>query len=133
MPHFYAIVIRKHDEYKAAKVPMLPVVKGVKRTYKQTNIYLIVLIAISFLFGSLSPGLMLIALLLSIMWLILSIFGYKKMNSEKWAKSMFIYSLCHMTILFSIVIIYYSLMGIFLKICKNCIVQLKGFLISKIP
>lgn len=112
MPHFYAIAIRKHDEYKAAKVPMLPVVKGVKRTYKQTNIYLIVLIAISFLFGSLSLGLMLVALLLSIMWLILSIFGYKKMDSEKWAKSMFIYSLFHMTILFSTVIIY-SLMGIF--------------------
>ncbi|MED4603339.1 heme o synthase [Paenibacillus validus] len=111
MPHFYAIAIRKHDEYKAAKVPMLPVVKGVKRTYIQTNIYLIVLIAISFLFGSLSLGLMLVALLLSVLWLILSIFGYKKMDSEKWAKSMFVYSLLHMTILFSTVIIY-SLMGI---------------------
>ncbi|GAB6438681.1 MULTISPECIES: heme o synthase [Bacillus] len=112
MPHFYAIAIRKHDEYKAAKVPMLPVVKGVKRTYLQTNIYLIILIAMSFLFSSLSLGLTLVALLLSILWLILSIFGYKKMDSEKWAKSMFVYSLFHMTILFSTVIIY-SLMGIF--------------------
>ncbi|PFD36733.1 protoheme IX farnesyltransferase [Bacillus cereus] len=112
MPHFYAIAIRKHDEYKAAKVPMLPVVKGFKRTYMQTNIYLIILIAMSFLFGSLSLGLMLVALLLSILWLVLSIFGYKKMDSEKWAKSMFVYSLLHMTILFSTVIIY-SLMGIF--------------------
>ncbi|KKZ99406.1 MULTISPECIES: heme o synthase [Bacillus cereus group] len=112
MPHFYAIAIRKHDEYKAAKVPMLPVVKGVKRTYLQTNIYLIILIAMSFLFSSLSLGLTLVALLLSILWLILSIFGYKKMDAEKWAKSMFVYSLLHMTILFSTVIIY-SLMGIF--------------------
>ncbi len=112
MPHFYAIAIRRHDEYKAAKVPMLPVVKGVKRTYMQTNIYLIILIAMSFLFSSLSLGLTLVALLLSILWLVLSIFGYKKMDSEKWAKSMFVYSLFHMTILFSTVIIY-SLMGIF--------------------
>ncbi|MFD2444631.1 heme o synthase [Bacillus sp. CGMCC 1.16607] len=112
MPHFYAIAIRKHDEYKAANVPMLPVVKGVKRTYIQTNIYLIVLIVISFLFVSLSTGLMFVALLLSIAWLYLSISGYKKMDSEKWAKSMFIFSLFHMTILFSTVIIY-SLMGIF--------------------
>ncbi|HDX9657909.1 TPA: protoheme IX farnesyltransferase [Bacillus toyonensis] len=112
MPHFYAIAIRRHDEYKAAKVPMLPVVKGVKRTYMQTNIYLIILIAMSFLFKSLSLGLMLVALLLSILWLVLSIFGYKKMDSEKWAKSMFVYSLLHMTILFSTVIIY-SLMGIY--------------------
>ncbi|NTZ16561.1 protoheme IX farnesyltransferase [Paenibacillus sp. JMULE4] len=115
MPHFYAIAIRKHDEYKAAKVPMLPVVKGIKRTYIQTNIYLIVLIAASFLFGSLSLGLMLVALLLSVLWLILSIFGYKKMDSERWAKSMFVYSLLHMTILFSTVIIY-SLMGILLNL-----------------
>lgn len=111
MPHFYAIAIRRHDEYKAAKVPMLPVVKGIKRTYVQTNIYLIVLIAISFLFGSLSIGLMLVALLLGIIWLVLSMAGSKRMDSEKWAKSMFIYSLIYMTILFSTVIIY-SLMGI---------------------
>ncbi|MBU8789398.1 heme o synthase [Oceanobacillus caeni] len=111
MPHFYAIAIRRHDEYKAAKVPMLPVVKGIKRTYVQTNIYLIVLIAISFLFGSLSIGLMLVALLLGIIWLVLSMVGSKRMDSEKWAKSMFIYSLIYMTILFSTVIIY-SLMGI---------------------
>jgi heme o synthase len=115
MPHFYAIAIRRHDEYKAARVPMLPVVKGVKRTYIQTNIYLIVLIATSFLFVPLSMGLMLVALLLSILWLILSIWGYRKMDSEKWAKSMFVYSLIHMTVLFSTVIIY-SLMGIFLNL-----------------
>ncbi|QED46120.1 heme o synthase [Cytobacillus dafuensis] len=115
MPHFYAIAIRKHDEYKAAKVPMLPVVKGVKRTYIQTNIYLIILIAISFLLGSLSLGLMIVALLLSISWLILSVFGYKKMDSEKWAKSMFLFSLLHMTILFSTVIIY-SLVGIIFEL-----------------
>ncbi|EEL48154.1 Protoheme IX farnesyltransferase 2 [Bacillus cereus Rock3-44] len=112
MPHFYAIAIRKHDEYKAANVPMLPVVKGVKRTYIQTNVYLMILIIISILLGSLSIGLMLVALLLSILWLALSIYGYRKMDSEKWAKSLFIFSLFHMTILFSTIIIY-SLVGIF--------------------
>lgn len=111
MPHFYSIAIRKHNDYKAAKVPMLPVVKGFKRTYIQTNIYLSILFAVSFLFGYLSPGLMLVALLLGIIWIMLSIVGYKKMESEKWAKSMFIFSLIYMTVLFSTIIIY-SLMGI---------------------
>ncbi|WP_248347774.1 MULTISPECIES: heme o synthase [Cytobacillus] len=111
MPHFYAIAIRKHDEYKAANVPMLPVVKGVRRTYIQTNVYLVILIGISFLLGSLSTGLMLVALLLGIAWLVLSIYGYKRMDPEKWAKSLFIFSLVHMTVLFSTVIIY-SIMGI---------------------
>ncbi|GIO22730.1 heme o synthase [Oceanobacillus sp. J11TS1] len=115
MPHFYAISIRKHEEYKAAGVPMLPVVKGVRRTYIQTNIYLVIMVGISFLFSSLSIGLMLVALLMSIIWLLLSVFGYKRMDSEKWAKSMFIYSLIHMTVVFSTVIIY-SLMGIIFKL-----------------
>ena len=44
MPHFYAIAIRKHADYKAANIPMLPVAKGMKRTYYQTNFYLIILI-----------------------------------------------------------------------------------------
>ncbi|RFA34343.1 protoheme IX farnesyltransferase [Virgibacillus dokdonensis] len=111
MPHFYAIAIRNHKQYKAAKIPMLPVVKGVQRTYIQTNVYLIIMIVISFLFGTLSIGLMLVALLLSIGWLALSVYRYNKVDSEKWATSMFLYSLIHMTVLFSTIIIY-SLMGI---------------------
>ncbi|OMP66981.1 protoheme IX farnesyltransferase [Domibacillus epiphyticus] len=112
MPHFYTIAIRKHDEYKAANIPMLPVVKGFKRTYIQTNIYLVVLIAASLLFKPLSIFLMVTALFLSVSWFMLSILGYHKMDSEKWAKSMFIFSLIHITILFLTVILY-SLFGIF--------------------
>ncbi|MGD6944277.1 heme o synthase [Cytobacillus gottheilii] len=110
MPHFYAIGIRRHDEYKRAGVPMLPVVKGIKRTYWQTNFYLVLLILTSFLFSSLSMGLTLVSFLLGGGWLALSIYGYHKMDPEKWAKTMFIYSLLHMTILFSTVIVY-SLVG----------------------
>ncbi|WP_080849167.1 heme o synthase [Cytobacillus gottheilii] len=110
MPHFYAIGIRRHDEYKRAGVPMLPVVKGIKRTYWQTNAYLVLLILTSFLFSSLSMGLTLVSFLLGGGWLALSIYGYHKMDPEKWAKTMFIYSLLHMTILFSTVIVY-SLVG----------------------
>lgn len=112
MPHFYGIAIKNHAEYTAAGVPMLPVVKGLKRTYIQTNVYLVILIAFSFLFGTLSLGLMLVALLLSVGWLALSIYGSKKMDGKKWGKNMFIYSLIYMTVIFSTVIIY-SLIGIF--------------------
>ncbi|MEU2325197.1 heme o synthase [Micrococcus luteus] len=115
MPHFYAIAIRNHKQYEAAKIPMLPVVKGVQRTYIQTNVYLVIMIMISFLFGTLSIGLMLVALLLSAGWLTLSVFRYHRVNAEKWATSMFLYSLVHMTVLFSTVIIY-SLMGIIFEL-----------------
>lgn len=113
MPHFYAIAIRKHEEYKAAGVPMLPVVKGIRRTYIQTNVYLVLLIATSFLLGSLSLGLMLVALIMGVAWLVLSIYGYhKEEDPEKWATKLFVFSLIYMTVVFSTIIIY-SLMGIF--------------------
>lgn len=114
MPHFYAIAIRKHDEYKAAKVPMLPVVKGVTRTYWQTNFYLVLLILASFLFLSTSLTLTIIALILSVAWLILSISGYKKMDAKKWATKMFVFSIIQLTLFFLAVIIF-SVAGIFLN------------------
>jgi len=110
MPHFYSIAISKYDDYKAASVPMLPVVKGFKRTYRQTNFYLIILIATSFLFYTLSLGLTLVSLILGIIWLILNNSSSRKQDQQKWASSMFVYSLIYMTILFSTVIIY-SIMG----------------------
>jgi heme o synthase len=111
MPHFYAIAIRRHDDYKAANVPMLPVVKGIKRTYLQTNFYLIIMMLASFLLGSLSIGLMLVGLLLGGIWLIISVVAFRQEDSKKWAKMLFIYSLLYMTIMFATIIIY-SLMGI---------------------
>ncbi|MFJ7979213.1 heme o synthase [Lysinibacillus xylanilyticus] len=116
MPHFYAIAIRKHADYEAAGVPMLPVVKGMRRTYYQTNFYLILLILSSLLFGTLSVGIMLVALLLSIAWLVMSIYGYHSNKDQiKWATKMFVFSLIHMTILFTTVIVY-SLVGIIFKL-----------------
>ncbi|HWL23178.1 MAG TPA: heme o synthase [Ureibacillus sp.] len=106
MPHFYAIAIRKKDDYSAADVPMLPVVKGIRRTYVQTNIYLIILTLTSFLFAPISWGLTLVSLILAVIWLWLSFVGYHKMEGKTWATKMFVYSLLFMTIEFATVIIY---------------------------
>jgi protoheme IX farnesyltransferase len=49
-PHFWALALRIRKDYEAARVPMLPVVKGVPETAKQIGLYTIVLVAISLLF-----------------------------------------------------------------------------------
>ncbi|WP_078392024.1 heme o synthase [Shouchella patagoniensis] len=113
MPHFYAIAIRRHDEYKAANVPMLPVVKGFKRTYMQTNVYLVVLVASSFLFVSFSWIITSVALVLAIAWLALSVIGYRRMEPKKWATLMFVFSLNHLVILFTAIIGYSLLAPLF--------------------
>lgn len=109
MPHFYAIAIRKKDDYAAANIPMLPVVKGERRTYIQSNIYLVLLILTSFLFLPLSLGLTFVSIILGAIWLSMSIVGYHKKEGKKWANRMFVFSLFHMMFIFGTVIIYASI------------------------
>ncbi|MFM9281996.1 heme o synthase [Paenibacillus jiagnxiensis] len=108
MPHFYAIGIRRMEEYRAANVPMLPVVKGIRRTYVQMNVYLVALFLCGFLFWSFNPYIAVANALLSLGWLILSIYGYRRKQEDKWARSMFIFSLNHITVLL-LMIVGYSL------------------------
>jgi protoheme IX farnesyltransferase len=110
MPHFYAIAIRRMEEYRAANIPMLPVVKGIRRTYVQMNAYLVALFASSVLFWSFNPYIAITNALLSLAWLILSIVGYRRMPENGWARSMFIFSLNHITVLL-LFIIGYSLVA----------------------
>ncbi|GBG08332.1 MULTISPECIES: heme o synthase [Paenibacillus] len=106
MPHFYAIGIRRMEEYRAANIPMLPVVKGIKRTYVQMNVYLVALFMSSFLFWSFNPYIAIANALLSLGWLILSINGYRRKQEDKWARSMFIFSLNHITVLLLLIVGY---------------------------
>lgn len=106
MPHFYGIAIRRFDEYKAASVPMLPIVKGIRRTYIQTNVYIVLLLFSSFLFWTLSPYVTLVSFLVTLAWLILSVSTFKKYENKKWSHKMFIFSINHITIIFLMIIAY---------------------------
>lgn len=45
-PHFWALALMRQKEYRAAGVPMLPVVAGEKETYRQIVLYSILLLLI---------------------------------------------------------------------------------------
>ncbi|MDK2599108.1 UbiA family prenyltransferase [Bacillus stercoris] len=53
-PHFWAIGIRRKEEYRAAGVPLLPVVKGNHATKIKMMQYIAVLVPITLLFPFLS-------------------------------------------------------------------------------
>lgn len=99
-PHFYAIAIKRKEEYAAAGIPMLPVVKGIERTKKSMFFWVILLTILPFFMFELGIVYVVLATLLNIGWLALSIYGFKMEDSIKWAKWMFVYSLNYMTILF---------------------------------
>jgi heme o synthase len=50
-PHFWALALRYADDYKAAGVPMLPVVAGTAETTKQILLYTVVLVSVTLIFG----------------------------------------------------------------------------------
>jgi len=48
-PHFWALALYRHDDYKTANVPMLPVVAGAASTKRHIVAYSVVLLAVSLL------------------------------------------------------------------------------------
>jgi protoheme IX farnesyltransferase len=57
-PHFWALAMRYRDDYERAGVPMLPVVKGAKRTATESLAYAALLVAVTLLLspvGRLGP------------------------------------------------------------------------------
>jgi protoheme IX farnesyltransferase len=48
-PHFWALSLRIRRDYAAARVPMLPVVRGIPETTRQILLYTVLMVAVSFL------------------------------------------------------------------------------------
>jgi protoheme IX farnesyltransferase len=48
-PHFWALALRYKSDYEAARVPMLPVVRGEAETARQIVLYTLLLVAVSLL------------------------------------------------------------------------------------
>jgi len=92
MPHFYAIAIYRLRDYKAANIPVLPLVKGVSAAKKQIMLYIaaFTLAALSLsLFGYAGYGYFLIMLLAGLYWLSVGWRGFKTPDNDHWAREMF--------------------------------------------
>ncbi|WP_066192804.1 MULTISPECIES: heme o synthase [Gracilibacillus] len=99
-PHFLAIAMKKEDEYRAANIPMLPVVYGSEITKRQMFVYIVCLLPLPFLLYDLGYIFLGIGTILNIGWLVLSIKGFFVKDNDKWANKMFIYSLFYLMIIF---------------------------------
>jgi protoheme IX farnesyltransferase len=104
-PHFYALAMRRVEEYRTAGIPMLPVVKGFDVTKRHIIAWIMALFPIPLLLTSIGMPFIILATILNIGWLALGLYGYKKSDPIRWSKSMFIYSLQYMTIMFVAMVI----------------------------
>lgn len=112
MPHFYAIAIRRIEEYRSAHIPVLPIAKGIKRTKIEIVCYIIAFIiatcSLTF-FGFAGYSYLGVMLILGIAWFWSAVRGFDTDDEKEWAKKTFFFSLV-MLVGFSLVLAFAPLL-----------------------
>jgi protoheme IX farnesyltransferase len=101
-PHFWALALRYCDEYRAAGVPMLPVVRGVAETTRQITLYAVVLFAVSLLLypvGNLGVLYLVCAAVLGVAFILYSL-RLRTKPDAKLAMGLFHFSISYLVLLF---------------------------------
>lgn len=96
MPEFYSISVYRMKEYKAAGVPVMSVVKGIKNTKIQIFMYTLLFVVSTLLLTTLahaSKTYFVVMLFLGIYWLWLGYKGLVTKDDDAWAHKMFHFSL----------------------------------------
>ena len=96
MPHFFAIAIYHFDDYVTANMPLLPIKKGMLRTKIHMLLYILGFIFTASLltvFNYTGYMYLLVILALGLLWLGLSIRGFKSQHDQVWGQKMFHFSL----------------------------------------
>lgn len=96
MPHFYSIAMYRYKDYKAAKLPVLPVKSGMKVTKFQILLYIVAFILATMalrIHGYTGNVYLIVMLVLGLGWLYMGVKGLNTLKDGVWARKMFFYSL----------------------------------------
>lgn len=103
MPHSYAIAIFRFKDYEAAKIPVLPVVKGISEAKQQIVLYILAFAVATLLlvfYGYAGYGYLAVACATSLWWLKMALSGYKESTDDRvWARQVFFFSIITVTAL----------------------------------
>lgn len=100
-PHFWALGIRRIEDYRAAGFPLLPVVKGIQRTKIQMIPYVVLMnvsTALLYAFGYTGLAFLFVTAAMGLTWLYYCIAGLKAKDDQKWAHNIFKFSVHYLTI-----------------------------------
>lgn len=106
MAHFYAIAIYRQKDYSNAKLPMLPLIKGIFKTKVQISLYIILYLILNvwlYFIAKISIIYLIMMVIISIIWIVKSLRGFNMSDDVLWAKDVFRFSLIVM-ISFSILL-----------------------------
>ncbi len=96
MPHFFSIAMLHFEDYKKAGIPVLPIIKGIKRTKVHMVVYILafILTAMLLTFFNYTGYLYgIVTMVFGLAWLGLCLKGFKSDNDQVWGLQMFRLSL----------------------------------------
>ncbi len=103
MPHSYAIAIFRFKDYEAARIPVLPVVRGVSEAKQQIVLYILAFAVATLMltvYGYAGYGYLSVACATSLWWLKMALSGYKESTDDRqWARQVFFFSIITVTAL----------------------------------
>ncbi|HEY2666143.1 MAG TPA: heme o synthase [Actinomycetota bacterium] len=101
-PHFWALSLRYAEDYAAAKVPMLPVVRGAQATARHILLYTLSLLGVSLLLyplASLGPIYLVSAVVLGVLFVRRALALQRNLHPVE-AMRLFRFSIAHLSLLF---------------------------------
>lgn len=102
MPHSYAIAIFRFNDYQAANIPVLPVIKGISAAKRQIVLYIAAFVVATLMLtlsGYAGYSYFVVAALSGAYWLWMGVSGYKAVDDTVWARKLFTFSIVTITML----------------------------------
>jgi len=105
-PHFWSLALCFRDDYRAARLPMLPVIKGVDSTLRHIFYYSLVMVAVSLSYGLFGGGILYLtsAGILGVMF-VRKAWNARKLKDRKVYWGVFTFSILYLFGLFAAMVI----------------------------
>jgi protoheme IX farnesyltransferase len=105
-PHFWALAIRRRDEYARAGIPMLPVTHGVTFTKQQVFLYTLMLLAVSLMpvYAHMSGVIYLAGAVGLGLGFVYHAWRLLREPGDAWAMRTFGYSIAYLTVIFALLL-----------------------------
>lgn len=104
-PHFWALALKKNNDYKLANIPMMPLVKGIEPTIKQIIFYSILLCILTYvlIFSMEQLGLIYFSAVTLLNAKFLYLAFKVKQDWEKYSMRLFGFSILYLFLLFGVI------------------------------
>ncbi len=106
-PHFWALALCLQDDYRSVKIPMLPIVKGEAETYRQIELYTVLVVLLTLAMPFLNAGGAIFAVVAAVGG---AVFVWKAIRARRTAtipsaRGVFGYSILYLFVLFTGIIV----------------------------